>query len=236
VTLMTVRTMMSLVSLLFSAACFATPITLFEQQPDLDDNRGFVSTTSGKQQTADEFSLTASAAPNLLTWWGYGGAVDDPNPALDFLVRLYRDTEGLPEDEPFFEQAVLGAGGTFYGTSWMSMDDSRIDIYGYSAAVAMPTLEADATYWLSVVGLSNFIWGNSEGGPGTRVAFSTTDTSPWNSYEDTNRAAQAFRLEYVSVPEPGALQLALVAFVISLVVRRRSVRLIGTHTDTHKSA
>ncbi len=176
-------------------------------------------------QVADDFALTEAVVDGFFVRWF--GVYFDPvtqlpgNPASpdDFVVRLFNDEGGMPETDPFFQQGAGDVGRTLTGQQ-LRVGPFAFEIYEYVAEVDPSGLEANTTYWLSIVNDTsadvgnNWAWttsvpmtGNAQG----RAA----DASPWLA--DNGELAFQF-----VIPEPGSATLAVIGLLGSVALRRRS--------------
>ena len=174
---------------------------IFSQPPNFSflSSNNFESNTGDFQQESSRFSLTAGAVVTHLNWWG---GYDAGLPADVFTVRLFADAAGQPANNPLASTAVTGLTRTDTGVR----DNGGLgsEVFFYSADLAAPlTLDANTTYWLSVLDNTPNNWFWLADGPGTHF-FRTGDAGAWlQSANGVN-----FAYELVSpVPEPSGLAL-----------------------------
>lgn len=134
---------------LLSAALFATvpaaaDVIYDNGIPDLSG--GYFSDFDFPQQVADDFILQPGAT--VITdvhWWGVYAYSDTPA-ADNFTIRIFADTGGSPNSDPFFE--VSGIDGNRAATGLIA---GPYDLYQYSVDINPIALAANTTYWLSIV-------------------------------------------------------------------------------------
>jgi len=209
---MSTKTVVTSLALVFGAASLAMPA----DASIIYDNGGplisptYVGVlsdfdTDRQRQRADDFQLFSYG--NTITeiqWWGVYG--DGPVPAADnFTIRIFADNGGLPESDPIIELAAGDVGRTDSG---LDQDfQGGLDVYAYSYAVSPITLDANTTYWLSIVNDTsgeavNWFWENSSGSGNT--ATRASDDGGWW----TVSREMAFSLSNDSVaPEPASMLL-----------------------------
>jgi hypothetical protein len=218
-------------SRLIGAACacalvlstFTTQAALVYEQPWGNTVTGPFSQTLGNipsnsQEIADNFTAQNNWILNRVSWFGsYSGAPLAANNDVNFLIRFYTDTGGLPSDTPFYEQSVLP---TYTDTT----STSTLFGYEFTAILQTPlTVQNGSTYWISIqdddVLTQNFIWNGNILGVGDSYAYRQTggwalDTSiPWGL---TDRAFSLY-----TVPIPPALWLFLSGLLGLTGVTRR---------------
>jgi hypothetical protein len=117
---------------------------------------------------ADDFGDAVSQPVTNVEWWGLSGIVKVPNPNPQVLITFFSNATGeLPGNAGTFSEpgTVLLSEIVNYGlispqsgtyTKSLLSDAGPEPLYDYDAELEAPFPEqADTTYWLSIVGLSN---------------------------------------------------------------------------------
>ena len=174
----------------FLVALLVLPVTataqpvLFEQLPG--HFGGF--TSDGRTITvADDFQLTTPALLQRITWWGgYSGFM--PTPSDDFTVRVFSDAGGAPG--ALLQAFTPGNVQRVFTGEFVSPPRSDEFEYTFDLPADVP-LEANKTYWLSVINVpSADIWQweashcGSSGPDCVQRSFDDPVTGPWTGFFD----------------------------------------------------
>lgn len=177
------------------------------------------------RQVADDFQLLPGGSTITdVHWWGAYFFGNTPTAPDNFTIRVFVDSSGVPAVNPLAERAVGNVGRNDTGA------DIGSDVYEYSATIDPIVLDANATYWLSIVNNTSadvddlWYWPvkSSIGNGATRDA----DGIGWTGSVPFPNPEMAFRLTGTIVPEPSTLVLAVsgVIGLIGLAGRQRMVR------------
>ncbi len=102
-------------------------------------------------ETAETFIVTTPIDVQNITWWG---SYDPDVTADDFIVRVFLDNFGLPDNVGVLYEAVSAS----VVRTATGADSFGADVYEYSHDIALGTLVLNpGTYWLSVVNVSKSI-------------------------------------------------------------------------------
>lgn len=179
----------------------------------------------GAKQGADNFVLSSKATVDGLTFTGAYG-FDNTAPAVDdFTVRIYHDAGGAPALNPFFEQSVGNI-----TRSPTALNYFGFDIFEYETSIAPTLLDANQTYWLSIVNNTvgegdNWGWastadaGNSMDRLADGAAWGVASHGPWGAASSDGDLA--FSLQGSFVPEPTTGALGLLGITGLVMIRRR---------------
>lgn len=96
-------------------------------------------------QAADSFVLSSNSTIRSIEWWGEYWPDNTPTEPDDFVIRIWKITDGTPSGDPILDQHV---GHVFREHS--GIYSGPFDIYAYAVNTSPTELEA-GTYLLSVV-------------------------------------------------------------------------------------
>lgn len=191
---------------------YGAPETAFDS--DFEAGSGFF-------QQADDFHLDFGA--NSITdihWWGAYSFGNDPTEPDNFTIRIFENDAGLPAGDPIFE---LIAGDVGRADTGIDLFD-RLDMYAYSVDIPALTLEADKTYWLSIINDTaadlndTWLWAAQFGGTS---AIWGLGGELWREFV----VSQSFQLTndaLLEVPEPATMALFGAGLVgLGLIARKK---------------
>lgn len=152
------------------------------------------SNTGTPNYLADDFILpVGSETITDIHWWGgYGGnnVVDDA-----FVIYFY---------ESLGDPAVATIDGSATVREATAYDTFGVDVYAYTLDIDPLVLNANTTYWISIVGASGWSW---SGGSGDGYADSD-DQLVWTDFTGVIDLGLAFHLtgpDAAVVPEPATM-------------------------------
>ena len=203
-------------------------VVLYDQPVLNQTDRGAFSELSG-QQIADQFTINSAANITGVSWSGsyFNFDLDPSVSSIDFVIRFFADTSGLPAANPFYSANVsataVDSGVVFQGR----------EIYTYSVdslPTSVPILGGSQT-WISIlesdpsIPPGSFEWANSTVGPDDYDAYRVGDGTVWNQIGpgaiQDYRENQAFTLTGTAVPEPSPLILLGIALAVIFVKKTR---------------
>ena len=166
-------------------------------------------------QAADDFMLTSGMTTITgIHWLGFlSGADLDSILFDDFTIRIFNDAGGTAEVDPTVLDLNVGVVDVV----------SFSNVLEYSVDISPITLQADTTYWLSIVNNTvgspeTWAWGIEYFDSGNNL-FRMIDGDDWG----TGVFNLAFNLTGPAIPEPTAAILFSTGFaVVGLAARRRS--------------
>jgi hypothetical protein len=172
-------------------------------------------------QGADDFMLNSGMTTiSDVHWLGATGGGSDPDSILfdDFTIRIFNDAGGTAEVNPTVLDLNVGAVDVVsFGA-----------VFEYSVDISPITLEADTTYWLSIVNNTvetpdNWAWGIESFDAGNSL-FRDIDGANWTpsvfnlAFKLTGPATSPV------IPEPSAALLFGIGFgVVGVAAKRRRV-------------
>lgn len=207
------------VGCLLVTAGTAAAAVLVEQLPS-NAAAGYYSNVNQPQQWADDFSLTAAAALDGVSWWGgydtANGGIEDPGSDA-FRVRVYSDIGGTGTVlHEFGSSSVIRTPTALVDAAGNSV--YRYDLDLSAAPVGLPT--GDLYLAIENLGASDWFWQAA----GTGMSwYRGEDTDDWAA-APRDGDQLAFRLTTAAsqtVPEPGTAGLALLAVVAWARTRQR---------------
>jgi hypothetical protein len=208
------------------AAPAASAAVLVDKPLNLGATNWGYRSTSGDQQVAEDFTLSAPAQATLVRFSGWFFTTNATTGSFDIL--FFVDAGGLPATDPFSSLNTGPLTGVFQGIDPSLGGGS---IYEWAAAIPAVTFAVPGTYWISIrdtVAGADFAWESGPPNGDRTVVYRLTDTGSWTGtdpgFSDTD--AQAVRIEgeftAAAVPEPATLALALAGLTGLALARRRS--------------
>lgn len=185
-------------------------------------NWGYTS-TSGAQQLAENFTLSAAAQATLVQFSGWFRTNATTG---SFDILFFDSVGGLPANDPFYSFNTGPLTGVFRG---IDTDPGGGNIYEWTAAIPAVSFGAPGMYWISVrdtVAGSDFLWESGQPNGDRTLVYRLANTGPWTAtdpgFSDTD--VQAVRIEgefTAAIPEPGSLSLVALAGLMGLACARR---------------
>lgn len=200
------KLLLILVAYVLTLPTYAAVIT--DKQP-ISGAGGLVSNVGlDFEREADDFSLSAPAQVNTVSW--YGWYRDSSIVTGDFDILFFSSNVGLPDNPAFYSTTVNNVTGTNTGI----ISSYGTNIFKWTATIPTVSFSTLGDYWLSVQGHADildfdtqWIWAFAdpilgEGG----AALQDNGTIEWigTSASDAAHLTDAFAFTLSSVPIPGA--------------------------------
>jgi hypothetical protein len=203
---------------LASSAGSARADVVFSQAPNFAfmSSNNFESNVGNFQQETSQFSLTFATVITHVNWWG---GYDTGLPSDTFTIRQYLSAGAPPAVNPLATTSVFNLTRT--DTGMRDNGGLGTEVFFYSADLTTPlAVNANTTYWLSILDNTPDNWYWLADGPGTHY-FRVGDGVGWSL--SANQVNFAFQLVN-PIPEPASMTLLVIgaAGLIGYGRRRRT--------------
>jgi hypothetical protein len=199
----TVRRFFCAVSLAFLAGSVPAVEIGQDLLPSPSGLDSFLDDIGAGVESAESFSVASAFDVEKVTWWGVYDV--SPVPATDdFIVRIFADDAGLPDNSALLYEAT-GVAPTRTATG--STDIAGGAIFEYSYDLPLPDVFdlIPGDYWLSVVNVSNvpptfagWFWTEGAGGDGG-TAFRDPFVSPTWAFDSASGIDFAYKISGTEV-------------------------------------